>query len=410
MAAPSSLTGPASSLASTQVSLTDARFHPISALFALTTAVFPRNTSPLSLTDPGIPQRSPRFEHSEAPFRLTCAPLFLAAASAGATDMPDPKSPPLPLANAASLRENAAPVGHTGPSLSSSIAPFPANPGSLAQSPERNPQSPPSSSRATASPREADARVRVSPEVVRAFLARKETQDLIVGVVRRGLSKKTPRNIVDEIVSDANARAFTTKARPFRESRLPGWLTAVAVSARKDYFRAGAADLKWVNRQAEVDEVAADVDAGEVPADEGEEAAPTWLIGPWLEKKVAPHAADRDVYELLVDKAKSDKSYEEIAAERGETVNALTKRVQRFKAKYVPLRRRHNERRHALMLFLRLGGAVALVAAAVLLAYYFYRGVRPAPEPPDTKPSSSASPRPFDDNAPGVSHPPPPEN
>jgi hypothetical protein len=64
-------------------------------------------------------------------------------------------------------------------------------------------------------------------------------------------------------------------------------------------------------------------DAPERP-DEAE--AEPWMISTWLEKRVTHHESDRRTYDLLMQKAREEKTYEELAAERGETVTALKNR------------------------------------------------------------------------------------
>jgi DNA-directed RNA polymerase specialized sigma24 family protein len=229
----------------------------------------------------------------------------------------------------------------------------------------------------------------VSPEVLRAYVGSKDTQIYIVSVIRRGLAKRTPDWIVRDIASNVNAKVLGTLAGPRDESRMRGWLVTVTVNARNSYFREGAANAKWINPEAAVEELPPD--PADAPEDEGDEAAPSWLIGPWLEKRVAGNPDDKAAYELIVERARGGKSYAELAAERGETVNALTKRVQRLKAKYVPLRRRANERRHTLMLLLRFGGAILAIAAVVVLAYLLDRWQNPRPQRMPPAPASSAS-------------------
>ena len=114
---------------------------------------------------------------------------------------------------------------------------------------------------------------------------------------------------------------------------------------------------------------------------------------------------DRATYEVIVARAREGKSYEDLAAERGESVNALTKRVQRFKAKYVPLRRRYNERRHALLLLLKLFG-IPLAVAGIAVAMYLVTRSHAAPQPAPA-PAPSFTPLKLDDEDNGVGAPAP---
>jgi DNA-directed RNA polymerase specialized sigma24 family protein len=286
--------------------------------------------------------------------------------------MPDPKIPAPAKPTEQPLDDADAPISSARPALAGAGAP------------ERDTASPP----------------RVSAEVLRATLARKETQDHLVAVIRRSLSKKTPRWIVDEILSNVNTRVLTTLARPYDETRVRGWLTTVAVSVRNSYFRNGAAHARWIHPGADLEEVLPESTDEPIEDDD----PPSWLIGPWLEKKVASHPEDRAAYDLIVERARSGKSYAELAAERGESVNALTKRVQRFKAKYVPLRRRYNERRHALLVLLKLFGIPLVVAGIAVAVYFVARAHKPQPAP---APAPPFAPLKLDDDDNGVSHPAP---
>jgi DNA-directed RNA polymerase specialized sigma24 family protein len=292
--------------------------------------------------------------------------------------MPDPKNPAPASRTGDPLDDADAPVSSARPTLPAGGAPE-----GSAPAPKRDAASPP----------------RVSDAVLRSALARKETQDHVVAVIRRSLSKKTPRWIVDEILSNVNTRVLTTLARPTDETRIRGWLTVVAVSVRNSYFRAGAAHAKWINPEADLQDVLPE--SAEAPAEDAE--APSWLIAPWLEKKVAESPKDREAYDIIRARA-GGATYDEIAAERGESASALAKKVQRFKDKYVPLRRRYNERRHALLLLLKLFG-LPLAIAGIAVALYF--ALRPRPPRPAPSPAPSASVLPFNDETPGVATPPP---
>jgi hypothetical protein len=242
----------------------------------------------------------------------------------------------------------------------------------------------------------------VSREVLAEYLVRKETQKRLVGIIRRTLAKGTPQYVVDEILSNVHFIALSTKAGPKSEDRISPWLTRVAVNARNLYFRQGAAADKWIDKAPEIEDLPPD--PNDAADEEDAESQPSWLIGPWLEKKVANNAKDREAYDIVVARA-SGKTYDEIALERGESASALAKKVQRFKDKYVPLRRRYNERRHALLLLLKLFG-VSVVAVGIAVAIYF--ALRPRPPVPAPAPAPSASTLPFDDEKPGVATPPPP--
>src|SRR5262249_48866845 len=148
-----------------------------------------------------------------------CAPLLPIAPSPHVTVLPDAKMAKPPPDSNASLDDTNASLGDTD-----------------------------------ASPDDTDAAPRVSAEVLRAFLVRKDTQLHIVSVIRRRLDKGTPRWIVAEIPSAVNERVLTAVARPRSEANMRGWLTTLATNMRNQYFRVCAAHEKWINPQAEIEE------------------------------------------------------------------------------------------------------------------------------------------------------------
>jgi len=97
--------------------------------------------------------------------------------------------------------------------------------------------------------------------------------------------------------------------------------------------------------------------------------------------------------------------WERVAEERGqgESVTALRNRVHKFKKKYAPLLRRHEERSRGMLLWLKAGAAAAVAGAvAVLLWWLLAHRERPREEPPITPPAqpapsatASTSPEPF---------------
>ena len=104
---------------------------------------------------------------------------------------------------------------------------------------------------------------------------------------------------------------------------------------------------------------------------DGEEAAdgkPPWLLGEWLAPLVAQHARDQETYELLLYKARTGKSHEQIAEEHAMTTAALKNRLHKFKAKYQPQWQRHKarRRRNLFVLVFLLGLAVSAILAWLL--------------------------------------------
>jgi DNA-directed RNA polymerase specialized sigma24 family protein len=243
-----------------------------------------------------------------------------------------------------------------------------------------------------------------------AFLALESTQDRIRQVVRANVPPRTPRDVFDDIVQQANVNALGRKGRPTSAATLRPWISAVAKNAAIDHFRRATVQRSWEDRGVEVEEVPPE--PADAPARPDDPEPEPWLISTWLEKRVAHHESDRRTYALLVQKAREDKTYEELAAERGETVAALKNRVHEFKKKYLPQRRRHEERRDAVLLVLRFGRDVLLLAAAaaaILLAFLYAMDLGPfAPKPrpaPSAQPARVGPPQGEDVGAPRPSAP-----
>jgi DNA-directed RNA polymerase specialized sigma24 family protein len=248
----------------------------------------------------------------------------------------------------------------------------------------------------------------VPPRELYAYLSLEATQDRIRQVVRANVPAKTRRDVFDDVVQEANFRALRTKSPPSSRDKLRAWISSVAKNAAIDHFRRDTVKRGWENREVDVEQLPPEAAHAPVLPDEAE--TEPWMISAWLEKRVAHHETDRLTYDLIVEKAREEKTYEQLAAERGESVAALKSRVHEFKKKYVPLRRRHEERRDTFLFWLHFGRdslLVAAVVAALVLAFLYRMGLGPfAPEPPP-RPALA----PFRSVAPEgdlVGHPPPP--
>ncbi len=199
----------------------------------------------------------------------------------------------------------------------------------------------------------------VPDEQFREYLQRPATQARIASIVKARVNDGTPDHVLDDIVQDANVSAITSTARPRTPATAPGWLATVAVRAVADYFRHQAVHAKWLNRDAEIEELAGEV---EEPPDDG------WLLGPWLAKVVSQSERDQATYELIRYRANTGKTIEQVAEDHAMTPGALKSRTFALKTKYEP---RWKRRERMIVLLLLLGA----LAVAALVAWL----LRPSP-------------------------------
>ncbi len=211
----------------------------------------------------------------------------------------------------------------------------------------------------SALPANDDARSSISPKELRAFLCRHDVQRRIRGVVRTRLGKDAPKEVAEEIVQNANLAMLEANSRPRSMATALGWVSIAAARAVIHHFRRGAGDATWLDREADVDDQ---------PGEQGEVPGHGWSISQWLAEAVQQNSPDEETFELLVYKAQTERSYEQVAADHGITSAALRSRVHEFKKKYEPRWRR---RQGMYVLILLLGAA--LVAIAVTLAWLLLR-------------------------------------
>jgi len=216
------------------------------------------------------------------------------------------------------------------------------------------------------------AALELDPKVVRRFLSKQRALDICMAVVR----PLVPAQHVEDLAADAVVRAL--KARPPRvEAVLPAWLAVIArrVAARwleKRKRRAKHEGAMPIARAREDDYTGHAVEDHVEPVrgffDDGAAEEAEDLVEPYLESILAPH--DRPIYDVLCERAAGKKTYADLAAERGMSVDQLYRKIRRFKTKYAPRVRR----RRTMMLLLKLGGvAVGLAVAAVLLYLFLHR-------------------------------------
>jgi hypothetical protein len=211
------------------------------------------------------------------------------------------------------------------------------------------------------------------------YIVRGSTLRLMKRVIRAHVGKRTQQADREDMLIRAQIEAIEAMNRgkgPNSWATIDGWTARVTAHAVAHHFRAGKTDLKWLNRDADVEEQPAE------PTEDlyGEDK---WMIKPWLEKETENDPADRELLDILCYKARSKKPYNVVAAERGMTPAQLSSRIYNFKMKYLPALHKRKERERTLLLLLLIGGlAVVAIAALVFLLLLPWLDARKPPMPP----------------------------
>jgi DNA-directed RNA polymerase specialized sigma24 family protein len=235
----------------------------------------------------------------------------------------------------------------------------------------------------------AAARHEPSPEALREFVALPDTQRHIRRVVSARLRSGAASDLVDDLAQEASAAALAAGSLPRAMSTAAGWVATIAARTVANHFRARAADRHWLNLAA---------DPEEQPAPPDESIEDRWLISRWLAHAVEPHPRDQETYELVVYKARTGKTHEQVAADHGLTPSALRNRFYELKRKY----KSRWERRRNVFLFAILAGGVALTFVIATILGWVLRPAAPriAPDRADPPPRVSVSAPPSPSDAP----------
>jgi DNA-directed RNA polymerase specialized sigma24 family protein len=247
----------------------------------------------------------------------------------------------------------------------------------------------------------ADDRPRLSPEEMRAWIARPDVIDRMKAAIGAVMPKRTPDGQREEVLHRAFDRALTTEARPFVGGNTLAWFGRVAETETLKFFRERKAERKHLNRSKDVARLPQrpeDAAITDVPQDET-------LLG-WLQVHGVRSETDKETLELIIRKARGKMTSAEIAKDAGISANAFDKRVQAFHNRYAPLRERYLKRRNAVILALKVFfvSAVVIGVAFAIWKWVARDDIRRDPDehrrgrtPP--APSASATPGPTFDQA-----------
>jgi DNA-directed RNA polymerase specialized sigma24 family protein len=237
---------------------------------------------------------------------------------------------------------------------------------------------------------------RVDAAVMAAFLADKDIHRTLRRFVKAHCVAGTPRHVVDDILQTALVSGLEPDSLPPVGSSLVSWMFTIAAHKTADHFRSNAMHARWQNREVDVEQTAGEPGDDPPPQGDADYVTAPWMLDPWLGAHVAHRPRDLETLELLREKARTEKTYEQLAAELGTTAVALETRVYRFRKKYQPIREQFEKRRR--MIIILIVGGVLIVIALVLL---FWPRARPEATPdrsvaPRTRPSPTASSSSFD--------------
>ncbi len=242
----------------------------------------------------------------------------------------------------------------------------------------------------------------ITQAVLRAYLGRPETQRELRNVVAAALGDRATRDLVGELANEAQLAALTAEQLAESEESLPAWLHGVARNKVREYFAAERVlrrrtvsmdDVQSLEDRAEQAEQRAEDEGAAAPAagpevllasdGDGDGEEPAWLLSHWLRDRIRHDPQDRELVDILREKAKTKKTYDEIARERGTTPAAIYQRIYRLRQKHEgPWREYRRKRDLGLAVLLLL--AVALLAVLAVRLWPRLRGPRVEPIGPDS--------------------------
>jgi DNA-directed RNA polymerase specialized sigma24 family protein len=239
--------------------------------------------------------------------------------------------------------------------------------------------------------------VPVTPEAVRAFLARSSTTRAVRAVILTLVPSAEVEALVKESMLEATAAADRTA--PSTHDALPMWVVAIAHRVVADFLERSTRRARYQGslppRARDYDESGEDVaQAAGYDPDEDSKIERNDHVRRWIERAVARSPRDRETLDILLEHARHGKPYKKIAAERGLTMPSLTARTFEFRKRFA---QRYAHRHDRMKLWIALGAATAI--AAIAAEWLLRPAAVHAMEPHRSvllQRTASASPPPFD--------------
>jgi len=237
---------------------------------------------------------------------------------------------------------------------------------------------------------------RLTPAELEAQLRVPEVQARMKAAIRETGRTKLTDEDCEDLVQRTSMRALRAKRPPFVGGNVPAWFGRVATFETLDFLRKRAKEVRRLDRSADAEERAEEVQAEPL---EGIDESET--LQAWLRKRVAGNEKEKELLELLSRKAREKLTSAQAAKLLGITENAFDKRVQALKNKYGPARKRHNERVRTFVLLLKLFAGTVVVVGIALLAWWWLHRETIVRDPDETAPFKTRA-------APSVDAAPPP--
>lgn len=232
------------------------------------------------------------------------------------------------------------------------------------------------------SERSEDAATAAMRASLRAYLVLPATQKHLRDVVAEKLGPRATRAVVEDLASEAQTKALEAETLAESLEAQPAWLDGIAHET--------VAAWRAADREERMAVSGAFVPRGPaglyVPSDAETKG---FLVSKWLRDQAKGNAAELELLDLIAYKARSEKSYDAVAAERGTTPAAIYNRIYRLKQKYEPRWQEHKRNRRSMVILLVAAAVVAVIVALLLLRHRLE--ARPTDDLPVLRPVPTAS-------------------
>ncbi len=218
----------------------------------------------------------------------------------------------------------------------------------------------------------------VSRDALAQFLCSSDTRRYLWKVLKRKIRYWDREDVLHDTLL-----AAWSAPNPPAGGAMKTWLTTIARRKIVDYYRSRSTRTKNQVFGVDVERLSDE--------ERKQDRKNKDLLVPYLRTLIA-NPEDAETLLLIIEKARRKLTYAKLAAEHDTTEDALRKRVDRFRDKYMPFVRRHLWENRALAILLAL-----LVAALVWVVVRGFACVSPPRAVPDVRPEPTAlTPEPFE--------------